>query len=48
MIRKVRAAVAQDGLTREMGQGILLVGLAGSSVGGFMGFLAIATHALGR
>lgn len=48
MIRKMRAVVGQEGLTREVSQGILLVGLAGSSVGGLMGFIAIATRALGR
>lgn len=48
MIRRMRAAVVEDGVTREVGQGILLVGLAGSTVGGLMGFIAIATHALGR
>jgi len=48
MIRKIRVAVGHDGLTRELGQGILLMGLAGSSVGGLLGILAIASRALGR
>jgi hypothetical protein len=48
MIRRLKVAVVQDGLTREFGQGILLVGLTGSSVGGLLGILAIASRALGR
>ena len=48
MIQKVRLAVGQDGLTRELGQGMLLLALTGSSVGGFLGMVAIATRALGR
>jgi hypothetical protein len=48
MIKKVRVAVAQDGLAREFGQGIVLLALTGSSVGGFLGMVAVATRALGR
>jgi hypothetical protein len=48
MIQKVRLAVGQDSITRELGQGMLLLALTGSSVGGFLGMLAIATRALGR
>lgn len=48
MIRRLRLVVAQDGLTRELSQGILLLGLAGSSVGGLIGILTIASRALGR
>ena len=48
MIKKVRLAVAEDGITREIGQGLVLLALTGSSVGGFLGMIAIATRALGR
>ena len=48
MIKKVRGAVTQDGLARELGQGIVLLALTGSSVGGFLGMVAVATRALGR
>lgn len=36
------------GLAREVRQGIVLLALTGSSVGGALGMLAIATRALGR
>lgn len=36
------------GLGRELRQGIVLLALTGSSVGGALGMLAIATRALGR
>jgi hypothetical protein len=48
MYKRVRLAVAQDGLARELGQGIVLLALTGSSVGGLLGVLSIATRALGR
>jgi hypothetical protein len=35
-------------MSRELGQGLLLLAISGSSVGGFLGMLAIATRALGR
>ena len=37
-----------DGLGRELRQSIVLLALTGSSVGGFMAMLNIATRALGR
>jgi hypothetical protein len=40
--------VPKEGLAREVGQSIVLLALTGSSVGGFLGMLAIATRALGR
>lgn len=43
-----RARTAQTTLTREVGQGLLLLALSGSSVGGLVGMLAVATRALGR
>ena len=36
------------GLARELSQGLVLLALTGSSVGGLLGMLAIATRALGR
>ena len=38
----------RHGLGRELRQGIVLLALTGSSVGGALGMLAIATRALGR
>jgi len=48
VINKMRGAIAQDGLTRELTQGVVLLALTGSSVGGLLGMVAIATRALGR
>jgi hypothetical protein len=33
---------------RELGRALLLLGLGGSSIGGFVAVLALATRALGR
>jgi hypothetical protein len=38
----------RSGLAREVGQSVFLLALTGSSVGGFLGMVAIVTHALGR
>lgn len=46
-MRRMIHALEKDGLGRELGQSIFLVGLMGSSVGGFLGMVAIATRALG-
>ncbi len=35
-------------LVKELGQGVMLLALTGSSVGGLLGMVAIATRALGR
>jgi hypothetical protein len=40
--------LAQRGLFREFGQGLLAIALAGTSVGGLLGMVAVATRALGR
>ncbi len=48
MYERMKLVLAQDGKTREFGQGIILLALTGSSVGGVLGMLAIATRALGR
>lgn len=36
------------GLARELSQSIIVLALTGSSVGGLLGMVAIATRALGR
>jgi hypothetical protein len=38
----------KTGVARELGDGIFLLALTGSSVGGLLGMLAIATRALGH
>lgn len=45
---KLQQEQSEVGLARELGQGIILLALTGSSVGGFLGMVAIAAHALGR
>jgi hypothetical protein len=35
-------------LVKELGQGVIVLALTGSSVGGLLGMVAIATRALGR
>lgn len=35
-------------IARELGQGIIVLALTGSTVGGFLGMVAIAARALGR
>ena len=42
------AAPEKSGLAREVGQSLFLLALTGSSVGGFLGMVAIATRALGH
>lgn len=38
----------KEGMVRELSQSLVLLALTGSSVGGFLGMVAIATRALGR
>ena len=47
MVTKV-ATAEKDGLAKELGQSLILLALTGSSVGGFLGMVALATRALGR
>lgn len=42
------ASLPKEGLARELSQSLMLLALTGSSVGGFLGMVAIATRALGR
>ena len=44
----MKGASPTPGLARELGQSIFLLALTGSSVGGFLGIVAIATRALGH
>jgi hypothetical protein len=48
----LRASSSQPRLNpavaREIGQALIVLALTGSSVGGFLGIIAIATRALGR
>jgi hypothetical protein len=47
MIKKI-AALRDDQRVRELSQGFALVAVTGSSVGGVMGMVVMATKALGR
>ena len=42
------AAPRRSGVARELGQSIFLLALTGSSVGGLLGMIAVATRALGH
>jgi hypothetical protein len=41
-------AVRKRGIARELGETMVLLGLAGSSVAGFLAIVDVATRALGR
>ena len=45
---KKKHGTAKRNLAKELGQGVMLLALTGSSVGGLLGMVAIATRALGR
>jgi hypothetical protein len=47
MVQRI-AALRNDRRVRELSHGFALLALSGSSVGGVMGMLALATKALGR
>lgn len=47
MVTKV-ATLEKDGLAKELSQSLILLALTGSSVGGFLGMVALATRVLGR
>ncbi len=47
MVTKVQTANAK-GYTRELSQSLVLLALTGSSIGGLLGMVALATRALGR
>jgi hypothetical protein len=41
-------AARKTQVARELGQGLVLVAISGTSVGGFLGMVAVASRALGR
>jgi hypothetical protein len=47
-MKKWIGAFRDDRRVRELSQGFVLLALTGSSVGGVMGMVAVATKALGR
>ena len=44
----LKEKVAKTRVAREVSQGLVLVALSGTSVGGFLGMVALASRALGR
>lgn len=47
MVTRV-ATAHKVGMAKELSQGLVLLALTGSWVGGFLGMVALATRALGR
>ena len=47
-MRLRQKATMKARVVRELGQGLVLVALSGTSVGGFLGMVALASRALGR
>ena len=45
---KKSLATPRPELARELGQSLIVLALTGSSVGGFLGMVALATRALGH
>lgn len=48
MVTRIASALPKEGVARELSQSLVLLALTGSSVGGFLGMVALATRALGR
>jgi hypothetical protein len=48
MIKTASGSQSKFAVAREFSQGIVVLALTGSSVGGLLGMVAIATRALGR
>jgi hypothetical protein len=46
--RERRAAASRAPRARELGRALVLLGIGGSSLGGFVAALTLATRALGR
>ncbi|HET7482834.1 MAG TPA: hypothetical protein VFK89_08235 [Actinomycetota bacterium] len=42
------AIASKPNIVREVGQGIVVLALSGTSVGSVLGMVALATHALGH
>jgi hypothetical protein len=47
-MKLVDRATRKTQVVRELGQGLVLVAISGTSVGGFLGMVAVASRALGR
>ena len=47
MVTRVEQS-SKPGLAKEVGQGLVMLALTGSSIGGVLGMVALATRALGR
>ena len=47
MVTRVERA-SKPGLAKEVSQGLVMLALTGSSIGGVLGMVALATRALGR
>ena len=47
-MNRIMEALPKQGVARELSQSIVLLALTGSSVGGVLGMVSIATRALGR
>jgi hypothetical protein len=47
-VKRLRAQGPRFEVARELGQGIVVLALTGSSVAGFLAMVAVATRALGR
>lgn len=48
MTKMIDAVLPKQGLARELSQSLVLIALMGSSVGGLLGMVRVATMALGR
>ena len=44
----IKSEMSTAGRTKELSQSLVLLALTGSSVGGLLGMVALATRALGR
>ncbi len=47
-MKVVNGVTGKGRVVRELGQGLVVVALSGTSVGGFLGVVALASRALGR
>lgn len=48
MAKRTVALVPEEGVMKEVGESLVLLALTASSVGGLLGMVVIATHALAR
>ena len=47
-MKLMEKAARRSRVARELGQGLVVVAISGTSVGGFLGMVALASRALGR